>query len=66
MMLKVPKQEPVENWVIPFHNDDPRNAQLENTGKISVLLQPTCPLHSVVYPISEAKSSTPFNPFVVL
>ena len=46
---------------IHFKNNDPINAQLENTGKILVALQPTYPLNFVVYPISEANSSTPFN-----
>ena len=41
---------------IPFKNNDPINAQLENTGKILVALKPTPPLYSVVKPISETKS----------
>ena len=61
MMKKGPKQQFVEIRPIPFQNDDHMNAQLENTGKISVLLKPKSSLHSVVYPISEANSSSPFN-----
>ena len=51
----------MDMWPIPFHNDDPINAQLDNTGKIIVALQPTPPLHSFVYPISEEKSSAQSN-----
>ena len=61
MMDKVPKKKYVENWTIPFQNDDTINSQLENTGHFLVALQPTPPLHSVVYPISEANSSDTFN-----
>ena len=61
MMEKVPKQQPVEFWYTPFQNDDTLNDQLENTGNILVALKPSHSLHSVVYPISEAKSSTLFK-----
>ena len=60
-MEKSQKQQYVEIRYIPFQNDDPINAQLENTGKILVALQPKYPLHYVVYPILEANSSTPFH-----
>ena len=53
-MEKGPKQHSVDIQPIPFNNYDPINAQLDNTGKHLVALQPTYPLHSVVYPISEA------------
>ena len=36
MMEKVSKQKYVEIWPIPFHNDDPINDQLDNTGKTLV------------------------------
>ena len=55
-----PKQQYVKIWPTPFQNGDPINAKLENTGKCLGELQPTYPLHSIVYQISEAKSSTPF------
>ena len=61
MMEKERKQKSVEIRPIPFQNYDPINSQTENTGKILVALQPTSPLYYVVYPISEAKSSTTFN-----
>ena len=48
------KQQSVEIRTIPFHNDDPINANFEKTGKILVALKPKPPLHSIVYPISEA------------
>ena len=60
-MEKGPKQQSVEIWPKTFHNDDPLNDQLHNTGKSLVTLQPTYPLYSVVYTISEATSSTLFN-----
>ena len=60
-MDKIPKQKYVEIWSIPIHNYDPINDQLENTGKILFALQPTSPLHSCVYPVSDPNSSTPFN-----
>ena len=61
MLEKETKQQSVEIWPIPFHNYDPINAQLENTGKLLFALQHTSPLHSVVYSISEANPSTSFN-----
>ena len=61
MMEKVPKQNSIENSPLPFQNYYPVNAQLENTGKILVTLQRKPPLHYVVYPISEANSSTASN-----
>ena len=61
MMEKGTKKQSVKICPTPFQNDDPINYQLENTGKISVALQPKYPLNSVVYPISEANSSTSFN-----
>ena len=48
MMKKHPKQQSVEIWPIQFMKYDPINAQIKNTGKIVVALQPTTPLHSVV------------------
>ena len=57
---KVPRQIYWDS-AIQFHNNDPINDQLDNTGKISVALQPVSSLHFVVYPISEAKPSTPFT-----
>ena len=39
-MEKVPKQTSVEIRPIPFHNDDPINSYIENTGKMVVALQP--------------------------
>ena len=61
MIEKGPKQQSVKIWPIPFQNNDPINYQLENTGTILASLEPTYPLHCVVYPISEESSSTPFN-----
>ena len=61
MMEKGPKQQYVEIRPIPFQNYDHLSAQLENKGKISVSLHPKYPLHSAVYIISEAKSSTSSN-----
>ena len=60
-MDKVTKQQYVEIWPIPFQNDDPLNSHIYNTGKIRGALQPASPLHSVVYPISEANFSTQYN-----
>ena len=54
-------QKSFEIWPIPFKNNDPINAQLENTGKILVVLRTTSPLDYVVYPISEGNSSTTLN-----
>ena len=56
MMEKVTKKQSIEILPITFQNDDPINDHLKNTGNILVALQPTPPLHSVVYPISEANS----------
>ena len=61
MREKGPKQQYVEIRPIPFQNDDPINYQLHKTGKILVALHPKYPLHSAVYIISEAKSSTSSN-----
>ena len=61
IMDKVPKQKFVEIRSTPFQNDDPTRAQLDNTGKSVVALQPKSPLHYVVYAIIEANSSTTFN-----
>ena len=61
MMDKVPKKKSFEICNIAFHNDDPINAHLDNTGKTLVVLQPKSPLHYVVRPISESKSSTQSN-----
>ena len=52
MMEKWPKQQSVDIKPITFQNDDPREDQLENTGKRLVALQPKSPLHSIVYPVS--------------
>ena len=48
MMKKGPNQQFVDIRPIPFQNYDPINAQIENTGKSLVLLQPISPLHYVV------------------
>ena len=61
MMEKELKQQSFDIWSIPFSNDSSLNCKLEETSKCLVALQPESPLHSVVYPISEANSSTPFN-----
>ena len=61
MMEKGPNKEYVEIWTVPFHNYDPINVQLDNTGMFLFAIQPTPPLHSFVYPVSEEKSSTLFN-----
>ena len=53
MIERVPKQQYVEIFTIPFHNNYAKNAQLEHTGKMKVALQPESPLHYVVYTISE-------------
>ena len=66
MMDKVPKQQSVDIWPIPFQNYHPINAHIDNTGKSLVALQPKSSLHYVTYPISEEKSSTPFNLFLRL
>ena len=47
MMEKGPKKS-VEIKHIPFQNDDPINAQLDNRGKSLVALKPTSPLYYVV------------------
>ena len=60
-MEKGHKQKSVDIWPISFHNDNCINAQLESTGKILVALKPKSPLNYVVYKISEAHSSNPFN-----
>ena len=51
MMEKLSKQQYVDIWPIPS-NDDPINAQIDNTRNISVTLHPKTVLHSVLYPIS--------------
>ena len=56
MIEKLPKEQSVDIWPIPFQNDDPINSHLENKGKILVSLKPKFLLHSVVYPISESNS----------
>ena len=61
MMYKGPKQQSFDIRTIPFYNDYSINSQLENTGNISVPMQTKSPLNSVVYPISEANSSTPYK-----
>ena len=48
MMDKVPKQQSVDIWPIPFQNYHPINAQIDNTGKSLVALQTNYPLNSVV------------------
>ena len=48
MMEKLTKHQYVEIQPIPFQNDYPINAQLENTGKTLVALKPTLPLYSIV------------------
>ena len=60
-MEKGLNQHYVDIITISFQNDDFINSQLENMGKLLVALQPKSPLHSVVYPISEANSSTLFR-----
>ena len=60
-MEKGPKQQYVDIRPIPFQNEYYINNQLENTGMFLVVSQPTSQLYSVVYPISEANSSTKFN-----
>ena len=50
-MEKGGKQKSVDIWPIPFHNYDPINAQLDNTGLILVALKITSPLNYVVYTI---------------
>ena len=60
-MEKGKNQISVKIWSITFHNDDPINAHLDNTGKILFALKPKYPLNYVVYPISESNSSTPSN-----
>ena len=59
-----PKQQYVDIWPINFHNGHPIKFQLENIGKSLFVLQPTPPIHSVVYPISEASSKTPIILFI--
>ena len=61
IMDKEPKQKSIEIKPRPFHNDDTINAQLDNTSKTLVALQPISPLKSVIQQISEAKSSTLSN-----
>ena len=63
MTEKVSKKKSVEVHPIPFQNNNTINAQIDNTRKCLVLLQPKpkYPLHYVVYKISEANMSTPFN-----
>ena len=47
MMGNGPKQKYVDNRPIPFQNDDPENAQLENTGKSLDALHPISAINSV-------------------
>ena len=61
MMEKVPKQKYVDIWPTPFQNNDHIGAQIENTGKMLVPLQPKSLLHSVVNLILEANSIDRFN-----
>ena len=56
MIEKEPNQDYVGIQLITFHNDDPMNDQLENTGKYSFYLKPRSLLHSVVNSFSEANS----------
>ena len=65
MTEKGTEQQSIGIMPIPYHNDNPLNSQLEKTGIILVALQPKYPLHSVVYLISEAKSSTSFNLLII-
>ena len=60
MKEKVLNQLSDEIRPITFQNNDPINYQLEKKN-ILVALQTTPPLHYVVYPMSEANSSTHFN-----
>ena len=61
MMEKGPKQQYVDIRPITFQNEYYINNHLDNTGMFLVVSQPTSQLYSVVYPISEANSSTKFN-----
>ena len=61
IMEKGPNQQYVDIRPITFHNDDHMNVQIEKTDKHLASLQPKSLLHSIVYLISEAKSSTPFH-----
>ena len=65
MMEKVSKQQYVDIWPIPS-NDDPINAQIDNTRKVSVQLYPKTPLYSVLYPIFKASLSTQYNALIQL
>ena len=61
MMKTGIEQKYVDIWPIPFEYDDSINYQIENTRKHFSSLQTISPLHTVVSPMSEATSSTPFN-----
>ena len=61
MMEKGPKQQSIKIWPIPCQTDDNINSQTDTTGKVLSVLKPKSPLHYPIYPIAEAKSSTPFN-----
>ena len=50
----------------PFHNDDTIIDHLNTKGKYLVALQPMYLLNYVVYPSSEAISSTKFDLFIPL
>ena len=49
MMDKGPKQHPVDIWPTPFHNYDPLNDQLDNTGKSLVAFKNPNPHYIMLY-----------------
>ena len=66
MMEKGPKQPYIDIIHIHFQNDNHINDLLDNKGKHLVALEPNTKLHSVVYLVSEANSSTPLNLLIQL
>ena len=40
MLVKLSKQQYIGIWPEPIHNNDPKNVQIDNTGKKIVALQP--------------------------
>ena len=55
-MDKVPQQQSVDIWPIPFQNYNTISDQHGITGKSFAAFQPKYPLQYVVYPISESNS----------
>ena len=48
------KQQSIDICPIPFQNGDTIKYQIDNKGNVLVALQPTYPLHYILYPIKKA------------